>query len=490
MVARAQMASEVRKAARGRDTTPIGWGEFDVIDWGSAGEEFERFARAAAADGVLPWRAGYEPWDSQERFHALPARFKGFSGPVGSGKSAALVREALRLAMANPGSTGLIGAPTYPMLRDVTRRAFLDTLNEVGLDYQFWAGENRVLLRATGSQVLFRALEEVERIRGTNLAWFGVDELTYCREGAWERLEARLRDPGARELCGFGAWTPNGFDWVWQRFVSDERVGGYGVVMAPPGENKALPPDFYERLRASYDERFFAQEALGQYLSVFAGQVYYGFDRQTHVVDRLEWRRGPVMWSMDFNVSFMASVFCQQERDSLRVLDEVAARNSNTFAVADIAAERLRAARAEMIQGGMLDRDERLVLRIYGDATGARRQSSADRSDYEILRQWAGRNADWLDCSFHVPRDNPSVRDRVASVNAMLRPADGDARVRIARRCGELIKDLERVAWERDGGGIEKNAKELERTHISDALGYVVHREFPVRAFEREIRRR
>ena len=49
---------------------------------------------------------------------------------------------------------------------------------------------------------------------GSNLAWFGVDEMTYTQEGAWIRLEARLRDPEAKRLCGFGAWTPKGFDWV------------------------------------------------------------------------------------------------------------------------------------------------------------------------------------------------------------------------------------------------------------------------------------
>ena len=39
---------------------------------------------------------------------------------------------------------------------------------------------------------------EFERLRGTNLAWFGLDELTYTPEEAWLRLEGRLRDPRQR----------------------------------------------------------------------------------------------------------------------------------------------------------------------------------------------------------------------------------------------------------------------------------------------------
>lgn len=81
------------------------------------------------------WRVAYDPFESQGRFHDDLARFKGFSGPVGSGKSNALCREALRLAYANPGRTGLIGAPTYPMLRDTTRSMFLESLETVGLPY-------------------------------------------------------------------------------------------------------------------------------------------------------------------------------------------------------------------------------------------------------------------------------------------------------------------------------------------------------------------
>jgi hypothetical protein len=47
------------------------------------------------------------------RFHESNARFKGFSGPIGSGKSQALCQEAIKLSYLNPGRTGLVGAPTY-----------------------------------------------------------------------------------------------------------------------------------------------------------------------------------------------------------------------------------------------------------------------------------------------------------------------------------------------------------------------------------------
>lgn len=57
----------------------------------------------------------YAPLPSQRRFHSSSARFKGFSGPIGSGKSQALCQEAIRLSYLNPGRQGLIGAPTYQL---------------------------------------------------------------------------------------------------------------------------------------------------------------------------------------------------------------------------------------------------------------------------------------------------------------------------------------------------------------------------------------
>ena len=52
-----------------------------------------------------------------------------------------------------------------------------------------------------------------------------LDELTYAPEAAWLRLEGRLRDPKATRLCGFAVWTPKGYDWVYQRFISEPKAG-------------------------------------------------------------------------------------------------------------------------------------------------------------------------------------------------------------------------------------------------------------------------
>jgi len=283
-------------------------------------------------DGIVDQGIGYVQLPSQKAFHDCASRFKGFSGPIASGKSQALCQEAIRLTVYNKGRLGLIGAPTYPMLRDATQTTFLAILDNQDIPYIYNKAENMLTMKDSGSRIIFRPVDDFERLRGTNLAWFGLDELTYSPEGAWLRLEGRLRDPQAERLCGFAAWTPKGYDWVYRKFIADP-VAGYSAIVAEPLENRYVldkVPDFYERLRSSYDETFYQQEALGRYVSMQGGLVYSSFNRREHIKSLHVNPNCPLLWALDFNVDPMSSVVAQIEGRTVFVLDELALRHAST----------------------------------------------------------------------------------------------------------------------------------------------------------------
>jgi hypothetical protein len=404
----------------------------------------------------------YSPLPSQARFHESTARFKGFSGPIGSGKSQALCHEAIKLAYLNPGRLGLLGAPTYPMLRDATQTALFEILERNRIPYEQIKAENTAVLKDTRSRILFRPMEEFDRLRGTNLAWFGLDELTYTQEEAWVVLEGRLRDPKAKRLCGFATWTPKGFDWVYRRFAH-ERVEGYEVIVADAFENRHLLeriPDFYERLKQSYDSKFYEQEVLGKYLSLNAGVVYRAFNRAEHVKDVAVDPRLPLLWALDFNVDPMCSVLAQIDGDTARVVSEIVLSRATTLAACEEFQSRFPRHEAG--------------IRVYGDASGARMQTTGT-SDYETIREFFRREG-YLDVEYKVPRANPAVRERVELVNAKLKSADGEKHLVVHSKCGELIKDLEQVSYKPDSTVIDKE-KDPRRTHLSDALGYLLWQE-------------
>src|SRR5271170_4256610 len=108
----------------------------------------------------------YCPLPSQQLFHASETPFKGFSGPVGSGKSAALCHEAISLALVNPGCAGVMASPTYTMLRDIIQAALFVTLENRGIEYRHYKALGRVVILDADSTLLLRSLDSPERLRG------------------------------------------------------------------------------------------------------------------------------------------------------------------------------------------------------------------------------------------------------------------------------------------------------------------------------------
>jgi hypothetical protein len=359
----------------------------------------------------------------------------------------------------NPGCTGLIAAPTYSMLKDTTQALLLAMVEELGLEYEHKKADGKIVFSGSGSTILLRSLDRPDRLRGTNLAWFGLDELSYTKEESWLRMVARLRDPKARRLSAFGVWTPKGNDWVYRRFIQDVKAG-HECIRAEPFENRYVlenAPDYYESLKETYDPKFYEQEVLGEYLNVFADQVYHCFDRAVHLAPQVYDAGETLMWSLDFNVTPMSSILAQKVNGRPRVFDEIVMNRANT----------------EQACGEFLHRysGHRGKLEIFGDASG-NKQQTAGNSDYAILTKMLS-DAGLRRFTKHVPAANPPVLRRVAQVNAVLTNAEGLVRLEIDPKCKELVKDLEELAFKPGTAVIDKD-RDAKRSHMSDALGYLI----------------
>ena len=208
----------------------------------------------------------YNPLPTQARFHKLETRFKGFSGPVGSGKSQALCQEAIRAGVRERGMHGA------DRRADVPDAAGLDA----DLDGAGTRGERDSVRRQQGGKhadVYGHGIEDPVSVDGRLRAAEGhepgvvrggrVDLHARRRRGCgWK---ARLRDTKAQRLGGFAVWTPKGYDWVYRKFVAPGQTA-YDTFVAKAYENTHLLkqiPDYYQRLEQSYDKRFFEQEVWG-----------------------------------------------------------------------------------------------------------------------------------------------------------------------------------------------------------------------------------
>jgi hypothetical protein len=225
------------------------------------------------------------------------------------------------------------------------------------------------------------------------------------------------------------------------------------------------------------DERVYRQEFQASFENLTSGRVYYAFDRSD--VKPVEYDpQFPLCWSLDFNIDPACSVLCQVVHGQVQVLDEIALRDASTYDICQEFASRTR----EWVK---LFNYGALPVYVYGDATGDSRKSAASRTDWQIVRDFLAGNAREYKATFRIPTRNPEVKDRINCVNAIISNASGQRRLTVSPKCKQLIRDLQQVSWKTDANGNsigDLDRSDRMRTHLSDALGYLMAWEFPMRA--------
>jgi hypothetical protein len=123
----------------------------------------------------------------------------------------------------------------------------------------------------------------------------------------------------------------------------------------------------------------------------------------------------------------------------------------------------------------------------FGDST-ARNKKMNGPNEWQIvndvLRNGTKDDEGRYQYSTNVPV-NPLVVFGVRSVNAKLCSASGIRSLHIDPRCTELITDFLVCTWDKTGTDIQKygergGSKLWHRTHLSDALRYMIHALFPL----------
>ena len=381
----------------------------------------------------------------------------GLSAGYGAGKTRALAAKSVILALANQGFIGCVMEPTGPLVRDIWQNDFESFLEAYEIPYTFRASplpEYVLHLPGGDTKILCRSFENWSRIIGLNLAWVLADEIDTVTPAiaakAFPKILGRLRAGNVRQ---FGAAsTPEGFRWMWSTFGSEEaqQRDDRKLIRMRSADNPYLPQDFIERLQANYDPSLLQAYLEGQFCNLTTGQVYDRFDRKKHVTTEIpDVSREPLRVGVDFNVGNMSAVIGVRLGENLLLIDEISGAHDTD-------------AMAQEIQ---LRADGRQVY-IYPDASGGNRSTNASRTDIQILESYGFSN--------QSPKANPPIRDRVASVQALLENGKGQVRLQVAANCKRTIECLELQSYT-EAGTPDKDAG---YDHMNDALGYLVYRDF------------
>lgn len=384
----------------------------------------------------------------------MQSKIVAFVGGFGSGKTTAACVKALFLAGYNVGCAGMLVSPTYGMLRDTTRRTFLQILNDYEIAYTFRVNENRIILRGLNSEIWFRSADDPNKLKGSTLAWVGLDEPGLMVKEAYTYSLARARDKRARVRQLFMTGTPEGLNWLYEELI-EKKNNKMRVIKSKTTDNYYLPTDSVDALKNSYDDKMIKQYLDGEFINVYEGRAYYNFDRELHVRDVRDDKITPIILCVDFNVNPLIWVICQINNNIVNVIDEICLRDSNT----------------KMASEEFKRRYPNRKVYVYGDYSGIGRSTNSPTTDYAIIKEIINPQEIRI-------KQNPRVIDRINAVNAKLRNSWGAIGLFVNPNCKELILDLERV--------IVNNFRELDktdkaRTHASDGLGYFIEYEYGLR---------
>lgn len=373
-------------------------------------------------------------------------------------------------------ATFALGAPTRPQAKDIfwhrIRNIFPDPIV-----YDILKGELKVILRHPTRNIPWNELRVVgleagHRIEGLGYDGFVIDEFANCKERVWtENIRPALADRhGWAWMIGVPQGRNHFWD-LWNRYQIDPYKGAYTWHTS-----SVLDPEEVAEMRREMDPKMFRQECEASFEEV-SGAVYYNFKRDSDVhefplSDIVGNEGSPWIGGMDFNVSPMTAAWgwetvedhLGRQEKHVWIWDEISKNMSNTHAAGEMIKDKIREAKG-IWEGN--------VFYLYPDASGrsAHTSAPAGRTDHTILKS----------AGFRVrsPSANPPRRDRYNSVNAMFENGMGRRRFHIHPRCKHLIRSLEGVLYAEGSNDIDKKTEAF--AHITDAIGYMIHRRHKIR---------
>jgi len=254
----------------------------------------------------------YTASPKQAVFHTTVADEKLYGGAAGGGKTAALVAEAVTLALEYPGIPINLFRRTIPELNKTIKVEIQRQCGKyIKAGHMWWRGtsdgenEGRSYVLENGSSIILNYCDtdaDIYRYQGAEMPIIGIDELTQFPMAWVEYLLTRNRTSNHNWPTLFLAGTnPGGIGhgWVKARFIDPVAPGVINNVKLPDGSVKTtvfisatlddhpdekFKKDYNKVLQGISDPQLRRALRYGDW-DVFAGQVFSEFRREIHVID-------------------------------------------------------------------------------------------------------------------------------------------------------------------------------------------------------------
>lgn len=349
-------------------------------------------------------------------------------------------------------------APTYRMAKQIMWNDLKDSLPR-DLVVRMHETEMSITL-VNGTIIECKGADNPDTLRGVGLNFVVMDEFQDMRIETWTTIirPTLAKDRGDALFIG----TPKAYNQLYEVYAlgQDNKRSAWSSYQFPTITSPFIPEEEIEEARADMDPRTFRQEFEASF-ETMSGRVYYPFDRNIHVSERIKFNPSLPIWiGVDFNIDPMSAAIMQPQpgkNGQVWVVDEIYLHSSNTEEMCE---EIERRYWRYMKQ-----------ITVYPDPAGGARQHARGESDLDIFRQKGFKRLKFR-------KKHPLIADRVNAVNKMIRSADGNIRLMVNKNCRNVIDSLEQTLYKAGSRDIDKK---MSMEHITDALGYCIELEFPTR---------
>lgn len=437
-------------------------------------------------------RIRYHAHSSAALFHQSRADVKALCGPMGSGKSTAVVMEWLQMMRESDiPLRGCVMRESYRQLHDSTRKTYEEWLGPVS-EYVKQDEVCRTTIPNHAGKVLThemffrhaRRADDASNFLSTEFAFIWLEEPVPAfqveggavvgaglPEGVFKIAVGRLRQKGApRHHLILSFNPPSKFHWVYKQFFkkssSELADASMALFRQPARENeKNLRAGYYKQMGAIMDPEMARRFIEGDCVTIYPGlPVFKAFREQTHFREELELLPNvPLVLMFDFGLTPVCVIAQIAESSQLRVLKEVQLFDASALELGD----RVKDVLKSEFQGHK-------ILRMWGDPAGAERSQADKATAFQILHDKLG--------AVVLPGAK-YWRDRFEAVNQRAtRIVDGEPAILVdSTRCPLLSEGL-LGAYRYPKGVEDGNGNQLplknKFSHVCDALQYGCSGEF------------
>ena len=329
--------------------------------------------------------------------------------------------------------------------------------------------ESKMRIKLTNGTVLsLIGFHEPERFEGR--LWHGgiLDEFASFKDGIWDyNIFPALSDThGWCVFIGTPQGINNDFYKLWEKVTrepekyTDYKIYHWNIADLLDAEDLAIIKQQHP------DERAYRQEVLGEFVEL-KGRIYHSYNPDMHEdkIGKYGVNLGyPISIDMDFNKDCVYEMSQTQNGDLEYVFDEIKLEDTDITQMNNEIKVRLI-----QLCNHNEQRAKQIPLIFYGDYTNEKRRDVSvpllTGSAWNQI-QLEFENTGWK--FERRTKKNPHIQDRINAMNYKL----AQNKLIHSPKCQELKKDFLNMQYGSD--------PDKTRTHATDALGYKIHKEFPL----------